>query len=537
MWKLPGIVACRGLICHSPTNATRWQIVPGQLKRRISAQAALLFLATGLQADITLPTQAPPQADAQAARVWRGGQTTIPLRGHHGGGGTVTFWIVRRPEHGKLSGLHLIGDNRAVIAYENDGAESVTSDRFRYAVKTSGGLTSSPAEVRITVEEAPARIVVPGRMEFDEIMAGESESRPLAITNEGGGVLEGRLSVSAPWQLTLTDYRVKSGRTEVVTVSFQPNEGRKFIGQITLTGADGAQTSVQLAGTAIAPVRVEPDHLEIDASNAESGPRVGFVSLTNQTERALRLKLVAGSNIQPIPEVALASHEKKKIPIVVLLHREIPLHEEIALAGAGFKTRLQIDAGAPPVAPAVSSKGPVSPAPSPAVLLSAPSVATPMERQQSNPIAIHSDGSPSSPPPVANGALVAVHAQRADASRWELRWPQPKTPATKYRIEERVLSLDGAGALQTSWRELAPLEIAASGKEVVAQIKGLEPKKLHMLRVTAIGAAGATLWESPVVALAPPREPPRRERHWLLFFGLTLFVFLFLRWRASRAAA
>ena len=95
--------------------------MPGQLKRRISAQTALLFLATGLQADITLPVQAPPQADAQAVRVWRGGHTTIPLRGHHGGGGTVTFWIVQRPEHGKLSQLHLTGDNRAAIAYENDG--------------------------------------------------------------------------------------------------------------------------------------------------------------------------------------------------------------------------------------------------------------------------------------------------------------------------------------------------------------------------------------------------------------------------------
>ncbi len=510
--------------------------MPRQLKRRISAQTALLFLATALQADITLPRQALPQADAQTARVWRGGQTTIPLRGHHGGGGMVTFSIVQRPEHGKLSKLHLIGDNRAAVVYENNGAESVTSDRFRYAVKTSDGRTSSPAEVRIIVEEAPARMVVPGRMEFDEILAGETESRPLAIKNEGGGVLEGRLSVSAPWQLALTDYRVKSGQTEVVKVSFQPNEGRKFVGQITLTGADGAQTALQLAGTAIAPVRLEPDRLEIGASNAESGPRVGFVSLTNQTERALRLKLQAGSNIQSIPEVALAPHEKKKIPIVVLLHREVALQEEIALVGAGFKIRLQIDAAAPG-APVRSSKGPVSPAPAPAVLLSATSVATPIERMiQPNPIAIHSDASPLSPSPSPNVALVAVHAQRADALRWELRWPQPKAPASKYRIDERWLSLDGTGALQTSWRELAPLEIAASGNEVVAQIKGLEPKQLHMLRVTAIGAAGATLWESPVVALAPPREPPRGERRWLLVFGLTLFVFLFLRWRSNRAA-
>ena len=509
--------------------------MPRQLKRRISVQTALLLLATALQADISIPTQAPPQADAQTARVWRGGQTTIPLRGHYGGGGTVTFWIAQRPEHGKLSGLHLVGDNRAAIAYENDGAELVTSDHFRYAVKTSDGRTSSLADVSITVEEAPARMVVPGRMEFDDIMAGESESRPLAITNEGGGVLEGRLSVSAPWQLSLTDYRVKSGRTEVISVSFQPNEGREFVGQIMLTGADGTQASVQLRGSAGAPVRVEPDHLEIDASNAGSVPRVGFISVTNQTERALRLKLEAGSNIQPIPEIALAPREEKKVPIVVLLHREVPLHEEIALVGAGFKTRLQVDADAAPIAPVVSHEGLVSPTPAPAGLMSATSVATPASRVvQSNPITGHSDASPSLAP--WHVALVAVHAQRMDASLWELRWPQPKTPATKYRIEERLLSLDGAGVLQTSWRELAP-EMAAADNQVVARIKGLEPKQMHILRVTAIGAAGATVWESPVVEVAPPWELPQREHRWLLFFGLTLIAFLLLHWRSNRATA
>src|SRR5947207_1457595 len=102
------------------------RLMPEQLKGPISALIALLFLATGLRADITLPTRASPQADAETVRVLRGGKTVIPLRGHDGGGGTVTFWIVEVPKHGKLSELHLVGDNRAAITYKNDGAESVT---------------------------------------------------------------------------------------------------------------------------------------------------------------------------------------------------------------------------------------------------------------------------------------------------------------------------------------------------------------------------------------------------------------------------
>ena len=365
-------------------------------------------------------------------------------------------------------------------------------------------------------------------------MAGESESRPLAITNEGGGVLEGRLSVSAPWGLAVTDYRVKSGETDVVEVGFRPDEGREFVGQITLTGADGAQTSVQLTGTAIAPVRVDPDHLQIDAPKAENDPRAGSVSLTNQTERAVRLKTEAGSNIQPMPEIALAARETKKISIVVLLHREVPLHEEVTLVGDGFKIRLPVDADASSVTPLVASKRPGSLAPSPTAL----TFPIPTARViQPEPIATLPVAASSSPVQSPRAAFVAAHAHRLDASHWELRWARQKIAAAKYRIEERFLSLDGAGELQTTWRAIASPEIAESGDEVVAQIKGLEPKQLHMLRVTALGSDGGTLWESPVVALAPPREPPRSERRWLLFFGLTLFVFLILRWRANRAAA
>ncbi len=509
----------------------------GRKKRRISAQTAFLFLATGLQADISLPLQAPPQAEPQLARVWRGGQTTIPLRAHYGGGGIISFGIVQKPEHGHLSELRLRSDNRATILYENDGQESVSSDGFRYTVKAGGDRTSSPAEVRITVEEPPARIMVPGIIAFDEIMAGESKIRPLTIKNEGGGVLAGRISVSAPWQLALTEYRVKSGQTEVVDLSFWPDEGREYVGQVTLIGTNGAQTSVQLAGTAIAPIRVEPEHLQIDPPQAENGSRVGLVSLQNQTERALRLKIEATPNIQPVPEIALAPHEKKQISIVIALHREVPLHEEIRFVGAGFRTRLQIDAEAalPPPRAAGGGAGSteLSSVSSPPALSATP---TP-KRQQSEPIAIRSDAATSLPLPAANGASGVVHVRRPDATHWELRWAQPKTAPAKYRIDERFLSLDSAGVLQTSWRALPPRDTTESGDEVVAQIKGLDPTRLHMLRVIALGPDGGGLWESPPTALAPPREPSRSEGGWLLVFGLALLVFLFVRWRASRAQA
>jgi hypothetical protein len=58
-----------------------------------------------------------------------------------------------------------------------------------------------------------------------------------------------------------------------------------------------------------------------------------------------------------------------------------------------------------------------------------------------------------------------------------------------------------------------------------------------MVRVTAIGGSGTTLWESPVVALMPPDGSLRSQRPWGVLLGIALFVFLFFRWRSNRAVA
>jgi hypothetical protein len=76
---------------------------------------------------------------------------------------------------------------------------------------------------------------------------------------------------------------------------------------------------------------------------------------------------------------------------------------------------------------------------------------------------------------------------------------------------------------------VASPEIAESGDSVVAQIGGLAPQQLHILKVTAFSADASNLWESPVVSLSPPREPEENGHGWLLVFGVALVVFLALR--------
>lgn len=121
--KLVCGVARQGLVCHSGAIPARSRVMDGRVQRRIAGASTLLFLANALRADITVPVPPPPQADAQAVRGLARRRDDVPLRSHHGGG-AVTFWIVQRPDHGKLSDLRLLGDNRATINYQNDGAEA-----------------------------------------------------------------------------------------------------------------------------------------------------------------------------------------------------------------------------------------------------------------------------------------------------------------------------------------------------------------------------------------------------------------------------
>jgi hypothetical protein len=503
-----------------------------RFQQRGATGVAFFFCVIPLQADITLPTVPPPQADSQAVRVFRGDRATIPLRGHHGGSGAITFWIVERPQHGTLSDLRPLGDNRATIVYQHDGAEPPSTDRFSYLVKTSADDVSSPADVKIFVEESPARLQVPARIEFDKVMAGESMMRHLAITNEGGGVVEGRLAASAPWRLDSNHYRVASGETKHVAVVFRPDEARKFVGQITLVGAGDEQSSVLLEGSAVSPIGFEPAELRIAPPKQKGGSRGAFISLTNRSGRLLKLKFSASRSIEPIADVALAPAQKKEIEIILSPERTMPVHEALIVRGEGFSIRLPVDADA--LSP---EQNPSRPDPSASVSAAPPTpratATVPISTQQN---IVRPEAAASPPPAPPSGSVVLVRAQRMEPSRWELRWARPTNPVAKYRIEERFLALDGAGELQISWRPLPPPEVAFTGDSVTAQVKGLDPRRLHALKVAALGPADATLWESPLVALAPPARQSHRARGWVLIFVIALLILIGLRWRASHAS-
>jgi len=499
--------------------------------QRAAILVALLLVGNRLRADITLPAAASPQADGVTLTIRRGQTIAVQLRAHYGGSDLVTFQIVKRPGHGGLSDLRLLGDNRGSITYRNDNEPGIGEDTFRYVVKTGSGRTSSPAEVRIAIEEPPPRIELPARIDFGPILAGQTVSRPFAIRNAGGGVAQGRLTVSAPWQIDRTQYSVTAGAEETLRVNFQPHEPRNFVGQLTLNRADGGQNTVWLEGNATPPLTVIPDTLWIAADSEGGAARSGSFSLTNRTDGQLRLEFEAGPKFRAIDDVVLEPKEKKEIAVSAIAKPTPPVDESIAIVGPGFRMSLPVTAeearsariaSSTPNAIAVQATTPAA--------MEAPTPTKPVGVVPTETVA-------STPAAPAAEPLVAIHAQRLDAAHWELRWFVPKEQVANYRVEERLLSLESPGQLQIGWRAVASPEIRTEGKSVVAKISGLNPKELHVIRVIAVAPDNATLWESPLVSLSPPASKAHSGHGWLIAMALVLVALLSWRWRISRVRA
>ncbi len=483
---------------------------------RIVLLLAFLVVARSARADISLPATVPPQVDAGSARVLRGGQVAIELRGHYGGAGSISFGISRPPRHGKLSGLQARSGNRVTVTYSHVAGHPEKSDDFAYIIQ-AGGRVSSPAEVRIEIDDPPPRLQTIGELEFGEIQAGQSALRDLPITNAGGAVLQGRITVSSPWRIAPADFRVEAGKTERVRVAFQPNEARAFVGQITLSDEAGNTTTVSMSGTADPALRVLPGTLLFGAE-----PRKETILLTNLTGAPVELTFETSRHLQPIEALTLAAEASQEVAVEVSAETVGPVHETMNVAGPHFRVPVVIEIPALLPPPTVATAAPS--VPPPVAAQPAPSVA---------PVFVAPAVSQGAEATTAPGAvpMVKVTAHRIAPALWELRWPAGAQRAASYRIEERSLSLDSTDTLQTAWLPLKA-KVDPAGDPVIAKVGDLHAHRLHVLRVTALDADGTPRWESPPIALAAAPVSSHERALWLTGLSLALAAFLFLRWRA-----
>lgn len=237
-------------------------------------------------------------------------------------------------------------------------------------------------------------------------------------------MLKGNLTVSSPWTLSSSEFRVPAGGMGNVSVVFQPNEPKAFVGQVALTNSNGETATVALTGKATAPLVVSPNPVLL---------RNATVTLTNQTEWALPLMFQTSPQLQPIAAVEVPARGEVEVEVAVRPETTEAVHEAVAIVGPRFTMPLAIDApGTAPKAEAIAKSEPLPTVAETAARIaqSTPSVAQPLP------------GIIAEPEVAAPTGKVIAH--RLGRGRWELRWPAQTTAPSSYRIDERQLALDAA---------------------------------------------------------------------------------------------
>lgn len=184
----------------------------------------LLFLFPSLLSAQTPPSVSPTVVYPTTAKVLRGGTCEVPLRAISPQGFNVKFEIVSQPRAGSLSGPQRNSKSSVSYFYTHNGKKNSSPDSFRIKAKSGPQKAWGYATVTIFVEEPPPRFVAdPASLDFGSVFLGESRTLPVRIKNAGGGRLQGRLRVSAPWSFAgPVDITLSEGEVQKILITFEP---------------------------------------------------------------------------------------------------------------------------------------------------------------------------------------------------------------------------------------------------------------------------------------------------------------------------
>lgn len=157
-------------------------------------------------------------------KVLRGGTCEVPLRAISPQGYDVKFEILSRPRVGSLSGPQRNSKSSVSYFYTHDGKKNSSQDSFRFKCKSGPQKAWGHAKVTVLVEEPPARFTADVvSLDFGAVFLGESRTLPVSVKNAGGGQLQGRLKVGAPWTLAdPSDLTLAEGESKKFLITFEP---------------------------------------------------------------------------------------------------------------------------------------------------------------------------------------------------------------------------------------------------------------------------------------------------------------------------
>jgi hypothetical protein len=201
----------------------------------------------------TPPTVSPTVVYDTTIKVLRGGTCEVPLRAISPDGYDVEFEIVSQPRSGSLSGPERNSKSSVSYFYTHNGAKNSSPDSFRFKAKSGPQKAWGYAKATILVEEPPARFAVDmDSLDFGAVFLGESRTLPVRIKNAGGGLLQGRLKLSAPWRLGgAVDLTLAEGESQKILITFEPFSTDTQRGSLTFESATKPFPEISLQGVGV----------------------------------------------------------------------------------------------------------------------------------------------------------------------------------------------------------------------------------------------------------------------------------------------
>jgi hypothetical protein len=213
----------------------------------------------------------------------------VPLRAISPQGYDVKFEILSQPRSGSLSGPQRNSKASVSYFYTHDGKKNSSQDSFRFKCKSGPQKAWGYAKATILVEEPPARFTADvSSLDFGSVFLGESRTKPVRIKNAGGGRLQGRLKVSAPWSFAgLGDITLPEGETQKILITFAPISTDTQRG--TLAFESGSKPFPEITLEGVGESRFEAP--EIAAFEQRIGANELRIPITNRTAASLLINI------------------------------------------------------------------------------------------------------------------------------------------------------------------------------------------------------------------------------------------------------
>ena len=289
------------------------------------------------------PPEIPPPAQPLAVKVARGENVVIQLRIYGRKNKPLQYLIRTPPEHGRLTAPRVVAREVSAVTYTPPADLAIVRDRFTYAVQTAAGV-SAAVEVAITIVDVPPEITVPEALLFPAILLGTTASRPLEITNRGGGLAEGRVTVEAPWKIDgPANYRLAAGASAVFKVIFTPTAPGVFDTVMRFSSQSG--TTLPVHAEARTPLAVTPPKIVLQHGVGDP-VRTGAFDLANQSDTELRVTLASSERLTFPPALTVPAHSTVRVPVQAAEGNVAALAGEVRVQSGDFTLRVPVRAAA-----------------------------------------------------------------------------------------------------------------------------------------------------------------------------------------------